>query len=227
MKLLFFSLFFFTLPLKAFYLLPENHPLREPLTKLFHDPSPLESPEKLFEKGFKAIALKKQGTLFIGTHPTLPGYVLKFYLLPATTDEATSNYHTLLQRCRGAKKIRDLLKSRQSTLFTVPDKWLYELPYSSKAYPLYILLATDMQILNLTESASAWKHKVTKEHLEELLAIIKIGSASTGLTKNVPYTKSGRFAFIDTEYPDRQLDLTEFTRYFSEEMQKVWKEICH
>jgi|JI9StandDraft_1071089.scaffolds.fasta_scaffold02994_4 hypothetical protein len=225
MKLLFFSLFFFTLPLNAFYLLPETHPLKEPLAKLFLDPTTLESPEKLFEKGFKPIALKKQGTLFIGTHHTLPGYVVKFYLLPATAHEANSNYHTLLQRCRGAKKIRDLLKEGQSSLFAVPDKWLYELPYSSETYPLYILLATDMQILNLTDSASAWKHKVTKEHLQELLAIIKTGSASFGLTKNVPYTKSGRFAFIDTEYPDRELDLREFTPYFSQEMQRAWKEL--
>ena len=55
-----------------------------------------------------------------------------------------------------------------------------------------------------------------------LFEVFKRGYGSVSLIQNVPYTKNGKFAFIDTEYPRRVLDLRKVKKFLPADMQRYW-----
>ncbi len=203
------------------YLLPPTHPVYFRMEKIFSRGS-FQDLKSFHDAGFEVLCLKKDRILLVATHPLLKGYVIKAYLNSTSQEIAHSNLQTLRNRIIGALKIKSLIKRYRIQHFTVADKWLYELPFSTPEHPLFVLLATDMNICTLSESKVAWKTKITPQHLQEFLRIVKGGCASTGLLKNIPYTKDKKFAFIDTEYPDRTFDLEVFKHYLSDEMKEYW-----
>jgi len=162
----------------------------------------------------------------VSKHCAFPGYIFKIYLDSETrTRKGIPHWKQLLSRCIGAQKIRKLIQEKQLCYFDVPDKWLYPLP----EYPIsreknpqpFILIETDMEIENADVTKLCWK-SVRQEHLDELFEIFKRGYGSVSLIQNVPYTKNGKFAFIDTEYPRRVLDLRKVKKFLPADMQRYW-----
>jgi hypothetical protein len=206
------------------YILPKNHHLKRTLDSIFAKGIVLENEKTFSQAGFKTICLKSSSGIRLAQHPLVKGYLFKVYLDSDTHHRGMGSWSKqdcLIQRCIGAQKIRTLIETLNFRYFTVPDKWLYKVS-SIQKNPSFILVVTHMPIFNVKESKKAWKTKVTKGHLEELFTIMKNGCASGGLALNVPYTKTGKFAFIDTEYPERVFDLPQEKKFFSLEMQAYW-----
>lgn len=111
----------------------------------------------------------------------------------------------------------------------MPDKWLYLLPtfQNSSNYHLVLAIVTDMNILSREERKKAWKTVPTKKHLDELYYILSHGAGSNFLSSNVPYTKEGKFAFIDTEYPKRSISLDKVKLYIDASLHPYWDHLTH
>lgn len=211
------------------YLLPNSHPLKPILDSIFSKQDVLKNEQTFSQAGFKTIMVKRTSGIRLAKHPRIPGHLFKLYLdsdLAYRYKDVMSKQDCLIQRCIGAQRIRDLITTFHLQHFTVPNKWLYSvfstLEKGDKNEKVFILLVTDMNILNTKQSKKAWKKNITKKHLEELFIIMKNGCGSGGLALNVPYTRSGTFAFIDTEYLNRTFDLPQEKKFFSKEMACYW-----
>ena len=213
------------------YLLPQNHPLRPTLEKIFSNPNVLQNEETLRTAGFGESKAQKLSLVRVLPHPLVKGYLFKLYLESETRyKHPYSNQDWLIRRCMGAERIRNLIKAHQIRYFSVPEKWLFEIPNSplfQKRKRLFVLVVQDMNIFQKQESARAWKKKITQQHLDELYLLMNNGCGSTMLSINIPFTKDEKFSFIDTEYPERQFNLLRIGRFFSKDMQTYWKQLIY
>lgn len=198
------------------YLLPTGHYLKPLLDQIFIHPNILSNESTLKSAGF-SLLFKQSSGMIIASHPLLKGYLIKLY--PYSVNK--TNFKWMLDRCEGAENIRTLIKEKNLKYFEVPDKWIYCFPGS----PIEgggVLVVTNMNLVTKEESKRAWKNKITPAHLEELFCILCHGFASCYLPYNIPYTKNGKFACIDTEYPKRKHHLEKPRGHFSDEMRLHW-----
>jgi hypothetical protein len=217
------------------YLLPLDHPMRPTLDFIFSQARVTESEKALVDAGFEIIAgPMKRSYIYVVRHPEIPGYVFKLYLdSEKRFRKEVPHWLSLTRRCVGAFGIRKIIEQEKICHFLVPDKWLYVLPiypYSNVLDPEpIILMETDMEPENLEVSAHMW-NTVTSKHLDELYAILKHGHGGSGtmsLFGNVPFTKKGKFAFIDTEKPKVRLTLKHIRKYLSKDMGIYWDNLIH
>ena len=213
--------------LMAPHLLPIDHPIKKKLDAIFQNMRATENTQSLMDAGFTIIASVTGSYVTVARHPAIPGYVFKLYLdSEMRNKDGIANCEWLTTRCIGAAKIRKVIKQKKIRFFTIPDKWLYVLPLtpassSPKPEPV-LLVATDMELESTEMTEFAWKHYIKPKHLDELYAILKHGYGTIGLVRNIPYTKKGVFAFTDTEYPERNLNLEKVKPYLSKDMQRYW-----
>lgn len=212
------------------YLLPSDHPLQKKLKTLFPSAQVIQN-QKAFEKaGFVILHSQKSSFIQVAYHPSLPKWIFKFYFLSETrrrSAETMSEQDWLVQRCMGAEVVRNVIAKNHFRHFSVPNKWLYELPQSSQdgSKRVFVLVENNMNVLSPKVSREAWKTVITPEYLNELYTIVKAGCGSLYLHHNIPYTKSGTFSFIDTEYPHRTLSLEHVANYLSPEMAAYWNRL--
>lgn len=211
------------------YLLPSDHPIKNKLDALFSSNRVISNEQTLRAAGFEIVASTKWSYITVARHPDMPGFVFKLYLdTEKRTKQGIPHCEWLINRCIGAEKIRKIIQAKNLHYFTVPEKWLYVLPSTQQQdlEPM-ILVATDMELENKSMSSLAWKTRITKDHLDELYSILKEGTGSVYATSNIPYTKNGTFAFIDTEHPDKKVKLAKLIKYFSEENQQYWQKLTN
>lgn len=202
------------------YALPVEHFLRPTLDRLFRDPKTLQNQKNLEKAGF-VVLHSRPSTLIIAKHSALAGYLIKVYLRSSIRPQE-ENWENLVNRCRGAENIRNLIKQEGLKYFTVPDKWLY---VSCSGGPVLVLIATYVDTVSKEDSKYAWKHSISHKHLEELYCIISHGYASTLLPANIPYTKKGIFACVDTEQPQREPRYENVKAHISKKMKLCWEEL--
>lgn len=202
----------------ACYTMQERHPLYAIANRLFASSKTLESLKSFKEAGFKVLEIRPS-TLVLAKHPGLPGFLIKVYLHSSVRTEE-EKWTNLINRCRGAENIRRLIQREKLRYFTVPDKWLY---ITEEGDP--VLIVTYMDIVSKEESKYVWKNSITKEHLKELYTIISHGYASTLLPHNIPYTRSGVFACIDTEVPQRVPRYSHAKAHLSSKMGQYWDKL--
>lgn len=206
------------------HLLPRNHKISPIMDALFGGARVTKNEETLLAAGFEITHRQQSSHVILAKHAALPGYIFKIYLDSETKrKKGKPGWYWLTNRCIGVKKIKRLIQKKRLKYFVTPSKWLYPLPYFSKEDKQPVLLVvTDMQLASCGENIWAWKNLVTPEILDELYEILSHGYASNFLTGNIPYTKSGKFALIDTEHPKRTINLVKVKNYLSEEMQHYW-----
>lgn len=208
------------------HLMPLDHPLKPVLDNIFSI-RVTQNVKTFINAGFHILFDQETSFVKVASHPKAPGYLFKVYLDDEIRQKSNKpGWHWLCNRCEGAEKIRKYIKKNHIKHFAVPDKWLYPLNYpnpnSISPQPV-ILVVQDMNITNRSGTLHAWQTKVTKRHLDELYGILKKGMGSQHLTINVPYSHStGKFAFIDTEYPKRKFSMKRVPNYLSPDMQKYW-----
>lgn len=209
------------------FIIPKDHPAKRALDEIFSTPGVLANEQTVLQAGF-SILCYQSGASYIRLlyHPKLEGYLLKVYLdSEAHANQRIPGWKKFVLRCEGAKNIRAFIKNRNFKCFSVPDKFLYEVPISSSIQQPVVLVVTDMKAVSAPETEYAWKNRITKKHLDELCCILSYGYGSVFLTGNLPYTTSGKFACVDTEKPERNIDLRKVRHYFSEELKLYWDKI--
>lgn len=210
----------------AFFLLPEHHPSKAALDTIFSTyPNAIENIAAFQQAGFITLFQQPSSYIFVASHPFLSNYLLKGFLDTEKREkENKPGWKWLVDRCVGAYNVRRLIARHKLKHFVVPDKWLYDLsPFSSVplAEPKLLLLVTDMKLAGHYETVEAWKN-ATKEQLDELYCILSHGYASAYLIANMPYTKEGKFACIDTEHPKRKVNCKRVKTFLSAKMGKYW-----
>lgn len=211
------------------FLIPIGLPLKQSLDDIFEKSRAIKNEKAFDEAGFETLFIQNLHSFIrVARHQDLPGYLLKVYLDSEPNERAREGWKYLAQRCEGAANVRELIKSKKMVYFTVPDKWLYLLPFTSsqtsKDQPV-LLVVTDMKLVSESKTEEAWKTKVTPQHLDELYCVISHGFASSGLVRNVPYTKNNTFAFIDTEKPKKTPKYDKVKHYLSKEMKGYWDKL--
>lgn len=210
------------------YFLPVHHPLKAKLDHLFQHKRITETKSSFEQAGFGKVKIRQPGNIVVGKHADLIGYVLKVYL---DTQPVVDEWKNWVKRIEGARSIRACLKRYDLRHFSVPRKWIYPLPLapSPHAHQKYskhfILIAEDMRILKQTENLDAFKNKISSKLLHDLYFILTTeGLLDSVFPDNIPFTKKGQIAFIDTEhhhlYP---VPYHKLTRFLSPDKQVEWQ----
>jgi hypothetical protein len=211
--------------LMAPHLLPLDHPIKEKLDAIFSKSRAIQNQKTLTDAGFIILGARPISFIIVARHPEVPGYIFKLYLdTELRKKKGVAHWEWLTRRCVGAKKIKEVIKKKKLRHFIVPDKWLYILPQDpvsqeSQQQPV-LLVETYIELGENSELV--WKTRIKPKHLDELYKIYKSGYGSVHVPGNIPYTKNGKFAFIDTESPKRDPNVKVVKRYLSKDMQEYW-----
>lgn len=189
------------------YFLPDAHPIRAQLDRIFVTSRAIFNQQTLKEAGFKHTTPRKgsYSSIVVAKHPKLKGYLLKIF----TDDFHCEEWSNFIARAHGAKIIQEAIDNfNYGHIFKVPQKWIYPLPChpsppnGPEIYRKnFVLVVEDMKILNIEDNALAWQTKTTKKKLDAIYTIIQaMGLYDSVYRTNLPFSSDGKLAFIDTEH---------------------------
>lgn len=214
------------------YFLPEDHPIKPKLDKIFSTRVTLDS-TTLKVAGFKTPNPTRYTHTVVSKHPKLKGYLVKLY-----RDDYIDvvDWEEFLDRIIGAAYTRQAIERHGwNNWFKVPKKWLYPLP-PEPAPPRgyrhgnFILVVEDMDIYEKKQNFAIYKSpKLSKEKLQALFTIIyEEGLDDSVVPNNVPFSKDQRIAFVDTQFYHKWPVRFYLTYLFLDpEMKPYWKLITH
>jgi hypothetical protein len=222
------------------YFLPEDHPIKKNLDRLFEQSRLLDSLEVLRDAGFKI--LNANSELDVAFHPDLSGYVIKFYLDGEDNrpyfnklklqDRYISEVRLWLLRIGGAKRIQQIIDSHHYTgIMKVSKQWIYPLPLEPKAtgpFPKYfIYVEEDMKVVDDVENKRRYREEMNPYLLKAFFTVLKKSRFYDSVyIDNNPFSTDGRIAFVDTEEYDRKpVPFEKVLKWLSPEMQIYWKEL--
>lgn len=213
------------------YFLAENHSIKGRLDRLFQKSRATLSEDNFVKAGFGQPKKRNPGQIVIGRHPQFKDYIFKVFL---DTQPAMNEWINWVKRIEGARAIQGCINRHGFRHFSVPRKWIYPLP-EEPSPPLdpryqrknFILVVENMQILDSKDNLKAFKNKITETILEELYTILsEEGLIDSVYPDNIPFTKSGKMAFIDTEHHHlAPVPYDKLTRFLSPERQRFWRSI--
>lgn len=215
------------------YLLPENHPIKSKLDRMFSRNRVTLTPSTFKKAGFKRNRVGRWSRIMASNHPHLLGYFIKAF---ADTElSVKEDWKKFIHRIEGAKAIRDCIVNHgYQSKFKVPNKWIYPLPVEPSPpkanYYLrknFILVAEDMKIWDHKSNEDRYYKKMNKPLLDAMYTIFQeVGLFDSVFAFNVPFCKDGKIAFIDTEYHHKwPVPFHKMSRYLSPEMEKYWNKL--
>ena len=211
--------------------LPKNHPVHRKLDQLFAKERPLLSLKTLRRAGFQKARPRKFTHLIVTRHPEIPGYIFKLYLDAQRFPHGEAENNFWKRRIQGAKKIRRLIaKKRWEKIFKVPRKWIYKTPTNGidSDYPikLTLLVEEDMDLLSPQKNQKRWK-KISPQKLRALHTILtKIGLRDCAKPDNIPFSRDGKIAFIDTQtHGEKSIAYKKLLPFLNPPMQTYWKKL--
>lgn len=216
------------------YLLPSNHTAKESLDKIFEKNRVISSLEEMEEAGFQCKKPRTPFSIVAAKHKNLKGYLIKTFL--DTQLSIRNEWQHWIQRIRGAKIIEAQLEAnRYNALFKVPKKWIYLLPRQQNENAEhrlnFILVVEDMNIVSSKKNKFLWNSKVKKKTLGALYKILKQNYLIDSVyIDNIPFSKDGRIAFIDTEHYNtfvKPLQPEQLLYHLSTEMQIYWLNLIY
>lgn len=210
--------------------MPQDHPIKADLDRLFSSSRATFNLESLQEAGFSKTAPRKTTKLLVTKNPQFPGYVFKLFL-DVQRFFYNPEYSIWVDRIITVNKLREEIHSRGlDAKFKVPQKWIYVLPakpaveegYFAKHY---LLVAEDMDIFSDKENTALWKSDfITHELLDDLYILVRdLGLRSFTKPENLPFSRDGRIAFIDTQFMGKSVEFEELTSFLSKENQAYWE----
>lgn len=209
------------------YLISPAHPAKPVLDQIFLHSRAIANDHSLMNAGFIILFHQPVSHIIVAKHPQMDGYLVKLYLDHETRiKDGLSGWEWFARRCEGANNVRNLIQRKHLKFFAVPDKSIYPVPKPDPSYKSQaILVVTDMQLCSPVETESAWYYNITTAHLDELFCILSHGYASAFLPANMPLTRSGKFACIDTEHPKRKIKYSLARRYINNDMKRYWDKL--
>lgn len=210
------------------YLLPEIHPAKPALDKLFKSARVTASVQSLKDAGFTVNGPGSGQTLVV-KHPKLSNVLVKLY----TDEQDPEDFKNLYDRIKGAEVAKQIIRNHEyQSLFKVARKWFYILPEEPPAtgpFPKQLVLVVeDMQILPKDENYAKWKSSsMTKEKLDAIYIFLTEGGFNDlALAFNMPFSKDGRLAVVDTEdYHKWPIPYDRLNKYLSPKMQEYWNQL--
>ncbi len=216
------------------YFLPENHPWKPKLDRIFFASRATKNSHELVKAGFKGRVTHVR-KIFAGTHPDCPECFFKIY----TDSEVTSRYtewQKWIDRINGRNNVWAVIKKRGfEKWFSVPDKWCYPLP-ETPAAPApsryyrpkdFILVASNQKPYSSHDNEKMFKSsKMTHELLDALYIVLdEAGMWDSMFIFNIPFSRiDNKICFVDTEYSHKwPLRYEKLSRYLSSENRKYWE----
>lgn len=174
--------------------------------------------------GFTVEGKGAKSDIMVAAHPSAPGYLFKKYSKKVSLKEQLANYR---RRIEGAEKLRELITAQQLTRIVVPQKYLHELPpeFAHKGVSSYVLVVERLDLLKNSESKRLYR-EMTNEALQQLCLVLRTFQGLDSGVRNVPFTRDGQIAFIDTERwseKKKKVHLHRIREYLSDE-QRVFAE---
>lgn len=215
------------------YLLPENHPAKPKLDRLFSKKRISLNPGTLQRAGFPRWQPGRYSRVTASSHPELKDYFLKIYC----DNEVGIKYDwkRWVQRCEGAEMIRDCIhRHHYQKIYSVPDKWIYPLPPQpsppNEARYLrknFVLVTDNMNVLPHKENKKAYRTKMDRNRLDALYTIFQeCGLYDSVYPFNCPFCKDGKIAIIDTEYHHKwPVPFYKLRDHFAKELRSYWERI--
>lgn len=215
------------------YLLPEDHPAKAALDRIFSRTRVLSSLTAMKEAGFIKPTLLRRG-LIVGKHPDLPGYLLKMFL----DNSPKIEWQNWLERINGALIVKAAVdRYNYHDIMKVPNKWIYPLPImplplAGALYPKsFVIVVEDMELIPMSQTVEKYKSGVSKSQLKALFNILyDCKMTDSMLPKNVPFSVDGKIAFVDTEHtgksPMIKLVIRRFRKYLSSSKKDYWDYLC-
>jgi len=167
------------------------------------------------EAGFDVIERQdKPGghvTIMVGTHPSLPDKVFKRYPNTKDLDYQKSNYK---KRVEGVERIGEFIEDRRLMRLLMPRKWMVRLPdeFGSRRRSGYIIVADKLDIVGNKDTCEQYR-RIDNELLAQLCVLLWAFPNFDANPSNIPFTKDGRIAFVDTESWNRKRKKEEEPRH--------------
>lgn len=213
------------------YLLPSNHPLKSKLDQIFSGFRATTDANSMKFAGFETLDTWKWDKVFVARHPQLKGFLIKAYL----DDHLYMDDKSLVNRIVGAENLRSAIKAfGYQSYFKVPRKWLYPLPDFPGALPglrrkNFILIVEDMDLVTKEKNEQLYRKSADTKLLHALFNLMNtLGLDDSIYIKNIPFSKNGKIAFVDTErhglWP---IPFEKLTPMLSPKMKEYWKQLTH
>lgn len=216
------------------YFLPEDHPARKSLDRIFKKSRVTLSAKSMGKAGFTNPKPRKWTHLIVTTHPKLKGYVIKAYVDAQRHHKNKPEYHFWMLRIKGVRKIQKYIGDKGwGDLFATPKKWIYPLPVNptppSGFHPKrFVLIEEDMNILSDKDNCEKWRSAfVDEEVLDKVYAILQeLGLRDCAKPDNIPFTKNDKIAFVDTQtFEQWPISYPKLASDLSPSMRSYWKDI--
>lgn len=185
------------------YFLPVNHPIKQKLDKIFGKKRITSNCHTLANAGFIKPKQGRHTGVIVTKHKKLKGYVIK---LLSDENPDMAEWVNMVLRIKGAKIIQDAIdKHGYQYLFKVPKKWIYPLPAEPSPpenhyRKNFILIAEDMRVYKKPNNLMHWKESMTGKKLKAIYTLItELGLDDSIYPWNIPFSKDGKMAFVDTE----------------------------
>lgn len=212
------------------YLIDPHSPLKSAIDLIFTNSRVTFNPVTLVQAGFTILCHQPRSFIAVAKHPAVPGFLFKLYYdIELRMKNNTPGWKWFVRRCQSAKILRKIIEKNQLKYFAVPDKFIYILPPATAPIKtpeidpkLTVLIVEDMNLVPEDLNYLAWRTLITPDILDELYILISYAKGSSYRPDNIPFTYSGKFAFIDTEYPNRKPDFYSILPYLSEDMRNYW-----
>lgn len=171
------------------------------LSPLFRDPRMFASRAAWRAAGFDVPDRSDPNKVMVGRHAAVKGYLFKRYHPGSSKDAHTENYQ---RRIAGAQKVTELIAKHSLRGVIAPEKWLYELPREfGRAEHVLIVEELPLKTDDGTKRAYA---DISEDTLHALCVVLHAFPGLDSIAKNLPFTKDGQVAFIDTEHWERHRD---------------------
>lgn len=213
------------------YLIPDNHPMKERLDRIFMNRRASMNTRTMQNAGFDDPAPRGVNRPVVSRHRILNGHMVKLFL---DSQSGINDAVRLTRRVVGAKSIAEAIKRLgYEKIFKVPKKFLYPLPEVPGTDPSldrkkFVLLTKDMNILESKKNRKKWKSsKITKKTLDAVYALFEDqGLADSTFAFNIPFDNDGFIAVIDTEVHHAwPVPHEKFSKYLSSNNQNYWYSI--
>lgn len=212
------------------YFLPEKHPIRKKLDKIFSKGHPTANYNSLLSAGFTNLKTGAISQTTVGRHPKVKNYILKMI----TEDKDLPEWEPLKKRIEASNSVRKTIKKLgYENYFVVPQKWIYPLPNINlcsddiEKAKNFILIAEEMDIYSKHENERVWHKTIDQCMLTALHRLISIeGLQDSVLPCNIPFTRKGKIAFVDLEhYQEWPIPFHKLLEFLNPRMQYFWSEI--
>lgn len=209
------------------YFLSKKIKIKKKLDTLFLGLNQNFSKENLIQNGF-TFCIDHHLHIHALKHPSVQGYIIK--LIPSS-DKKSIDWEQWIKRIKGAKIIKNEIKRQKyDRIMVVPKKWIYPFPKNvvsnDEINPHYFaLIATDMNILDVSKNHHWFRSKTTQMHLEAIFTMATlIGLADSCKVANIPWTKDGKLAYVDTEsYYQWPINYHLLLEFLSSKNKQIWK----